>query len=61
MVNVVKAFPTYSLDAHFGYYKSEILAPVRMLLKEVRVWKKVLTQDYVESHKHLQVDPTFDD
>lgn len=43
MINVVKAFPTYTLDAHFGYYKGNISAPVGLLLKEVRWWQKALT------------------
>jgi hypothetical protein len=60
MVNVVKAFPTYSLDAHFGYYKGNKLSPVKMLLKEVRIWKKVLTENIVEAQKQMQVDPTYD-
>ena len=61
MVNVVKDFPTYSLDAHFGYYKGTIYSPVAMLLKEVRIWKKVLTEDDVEAKKQLQIDPTYND
>lgn len=61
MVNIVKAFPTYSLDAHFGYYKGNIFSTIGMLLKEVRIWKKVLTKDDVETQKQLQIDPTFDD
>ena len=61
MVNVVKAFPTYSLDAHFGFYKGTIYSPRGMLLKEVRIWKKVLTEDDVKAKKQLQIDPTYDD
>jgi hypothetical protein len=51
MVNVVKAFPTYSLDAHFGYYKGNNFSPVKMLLKEVRIWKKVLSESEVKASK----------
>ena len=40
MINVVKAFPTYSLSAHFGYYKGDIVAPAGLLIKQVRIWKK---------------------
>ena len=61
MVNVVRAFPTYSLDAHFGYYKGNNFSPVRMLLKEVRIWKKVISGDDVQAYEQLQIDPTYND
>lgn len=51
MVNNVKGFPTYSLNSHFGYYKGDLLSPVKMLLKEVRIWKKVFTQDIIDSKR----------
>ena len=60
MINVVKAFPTYSLQAHFGYYKGEDYAPANVLLKDVRLWRKYLTETDVDLYKQMQIDPSLD-
>jgi len=32
-----------------------------MLLKEVRIWKKVLSENDVQASNQLQIDPTYND